>query len=150
MAYYYRDYGGPAIGPASESEMKELAKRGIIAPTTEVRVGMSPKWFAATKIPGIRFTAPPDDSEEEPPTVTDDTLDTETHTGIQKTTTGVLSWKLSLFTAMVLNLGMVLVGIDSVTKIGTPMGYLGITFIILAFPTAILYMVQIYQAHKRL
>lgn len=65
MAYYYRDYGGPAIGPASEAEVKELARRGIISPTTEVRVGMSPKWFSVTKVPGIRFAAPiPDEPDE--------------------------------------------------------------------------------------
>ncbi len=62
MAYYYRDYGGPAIGPASEAELIKLAKLGVISPTTEVRSGMSPTWFTATKIPGIVFTTQPDDS----------------------------------------------------------------------------------------
>lgn len=67
MAYYYRDYGGPAIGPASEAELVKLAKLGVISSTTEVRSGMSPTWFAATKIPGIVFTAQSDDIPESTP-----------------------------------------------------------------------------------
>ena len=68
MAYYYRDYGGPPIGPASETELKELARRGIISPTTEVRSGMSTLWFSAAKIPGIHFTPPPSDDDDLPAT----------------------------------------------------------------------------------